>query len=194
MRYSAQHKEETRRRILDAAARRFRAEGYDGLGVDGLAKAAGVTNGAFYGHFATKEAAFREVVVMGLSDLRAGIENYRAQHGPGWLEPFARFYLSHGKLTDAEITCALPSFAPEVARASPDLRSAFEAELLRVVATVADGLGEGPADAREARAWTVLTLLSGGVSLARALSDQTAVDRLIGALLPAVLAAATETE
>ncbi|MFX7836726.1 TetR family transcriptional regulator, partial [Acinetobacter baumannii] len=88
----------TRKKILDAAARRFRAEGYDGLGIDGLAKAAGVTNGAFYGHFDSKADAFREVAIQGLVELREGIERYRAEYGVEWLAAFTRFYFSAGKI------------------------------------------------------------------------------------------------
>src|ERR1700712_1064283 len=51
MRYSPEHKEETKRRILLAAGRSFRKEGFNQAGIDGLARGAGVTSGAFYGHF-----------------------------------------------------------------------------------------------------------------------------------------------
>ena len=57
MRYAAGHKEGARTRILDAAGRGFRRLGFGGIGVDGLAKEAGVTSGAFYGHFPSKAEA-----------------------------------------------------------------------------------------------------------------------------------------
>lgn len=191
MRYSAEHKELTRKKILDAAARRFRAEGYDGLGVDGLAKAAGVTNGAFYGHFDTKADAFREVAAQGLVELREGIERFRAEWGDRWLDDFARFYLGSPKLDCPEDACALPSFAPEMARAPDETRTAFEAELGRVVKAVADGLAGQDANDRERRAWTILTLLAGGVMLARSISDASTRERLVTALLASVSASAS---
>ena len=57
MRYSAEHKKQTRARILAAAGQLFRREGYGGSGIDGLTRGAGVTNGAFYGHFRSKSEA-----------------------------------------------------------------------------------------------------------------------------------------
>jgi AcrR family transcriptional regulator len=192
MRYSAEHKELTRKKILDAAARRFRAEGYNGLGIDGLAKAAGVTNGAFYGHFETKAEAFREVAIRGLVELRQGIEWFRREKGEGWLDAFARFYLGPPKLDQPENVCALPSFAPEMARAPEETRAAFEAELARVVDAMADGLSGPDLADRERRAWTVLTLLAGGVTLARSILDDTVRTRLVGAVLAGVSAAAAE--
>ena len=81
MRYSLEHKNETRTRILDAASRLFRQEGYGGAGVGPLAKAAGVTNGAFYGHFKSKSEAFRSVVLTGLEQLRLAVGTMKAEHG-----------------------------------------------------------------------------------------------------------------
>ncbi len=170
MRYSAEHKEETRRKILAAAGRRFRAEGYDGLGIDGLAKEAGVTNGAFYGHFASKADAFREVVVEGLEDLRSGIASFRAKGGDDWARDLAAYYFSDAKLNQPENTCALPSFAPETARAPEATRAAFQAELLRLRDELAAGFDVSGREADE-RAWLVLAMLAGGVNLARAVAD-----------------------
>lgn len=168
MRYSAQHKEETRRKILDAAARRFRAQGYDGLGIDGLAQAAGVTNGAFYGNFASKADAYREVVVAGLDALEEGIARFQRERGDDWIAALADFYFSPPKIDCAENACALPSFAPEAARAPIATRAAFEAALLRVKDRLAAGLD---GDDAEARAWRMLALFAGGVTLARAVPD-----------------------
>lgn len=190
MRYSAEHKEETRRKLLDAAARRFRALGYDGLGVDGLAKEAGVTNGAFYGNFASKAEAFRVVVAAGLDELRQGVERFRAENGEEWLQAFAEFYLSDPKLNCPEKTCPLPAFAPEVARAPRETQEVFQAELLRVADAVAEGLDpETPAAAR-GRAWAILALLAGGVLLARAAPDAALSEEISEAVRQATLESA----
>ena len=194
MRYSAEHKEETRRKILDAAARRFRAEGYEGLGIDGLAKAAGVTNGAFYGHFATKADAFRAVVTSGLAELRDGIDQCRAEGGEDWLGHFAQFYFSDPKIGCAEDACALPSFAPEAARAPAETREAFQTALLEVMRAMAAGLPGETADGRETRAWIALALLTGGVTLSRAVPDPTLVARIVDALTPAVVKLASPVQ
>ena len=55
MKVSEEYKQLVRRKMVDAAGRGFRKNGYGGLGVDGLAKEAGVTSGAFYGHFKSKD-------------------------------------------------------------------------------------------------------------------------------------------
>ena len=63
--YREEQKKLTRQRIVDAAGRGFRRGGYGGIGVDGLAKEAGMTSGAFYVHFDSKKAAFRESMLQG---------------------------------------------------------------------------------------------------------------------------------
>jgi TetR/AcrR family transcriptional repressor of nem operon len=56
-RYGKQHKEATRSRIIEAAGRRLKHDGIDGSGVTALMADAGLTNGAFYAHFASKGSA-----------------------------------------------------------------------------------------------------------------------------------------
>ena len=74
-RYGKEHKEATRRRIIEAAGQRFKRDGIDGSGVSTLMADAGLTNGAFYAHFASKE----DLVATAVADqLRQQLEPYRA--------------------------------------------------------------------------------------------------------------------
>ena len=129
MRYGPGHKEEARTKILTAAGRGFRRLGYGGIGIDGLAKEAGVTSGAFYGHFPSKAEAFKAAALVGLVELREGVEHLRATEGDAWLEKFADFYMSIRRTCDLGESCALQSMTPEVARADRDTKAAYEAEV-----------------------------------------------------------------
>ena len=188
MRYNAEHKQETRARILAAAGQIFRREGYGGSGIDGLTKAAGVTNGAFYGHFKSKSEAFRVSVLAGLEELRLAIVGLRASEGKRWLATFIDFYLGPKRTCEIGQSCALPSLSPEVMRAEDDTRAAYEAELRRIVGEVAAGLADGSAAQREDAAIVLLALLSGGVTLARAVPDPALSDRIAKAVGRAALA------
>lgn len=163
-------KKQTRARILAGAGRAFRSQGYGGSGVDGLAKEAGVTSGAFYSYFKSKADAFREAVQTGMQDLAQGIRGVRASAGERWVPAFVDFYLTERRTCSLTESCALQSLTGEVARADEATRQAFEAELNAVVDVAADGL-EGSAKARRKQALVMLALLSGGVSLARAVND-----------------------
>ncbi|WP_423762107.1 TetR/AcrR family transcriptional regulator [Burkholderia sp. NLJ2] len=179
MRYSVEHKHETRARILDAASRLFRQEGYGGSGIGPLTKAAGVTNGAFYGHFKSKGEAFRSVVLAGLDQLRQGIATLKAEHGARWRRPFVSFYLGPRRTCELGESCALPSLSPEVMRADDDTRDAYEQALRQIVDEVSSGLGDTPDDDR---AIAFLALLSGGVTLARAVRDPVLAERIADAV------------
>ncbi|WP_419688445.1 TetR/AcrR family transcriptional regulator [Burkholderia theae] len=179
MRYSVEHKHETRARILEAASRLFRQEGYGGSGIGPLTKAAGVTNGAFYGHFKSKGEAFRSVVLDGLEQLRQGVATFKAEHGARWRRPFAAFYLGPRRTCELAESCALPSLSPEVMRADDDTRDAYEQALRQIVDEVASGLGDPPDDDR---AIAYLALLSGGVTLARAVRDPVLAKRIADAV------------
>ncbi len=191
MRYSIEHKQQTRSRILDAAGRMFRAEGYGGSGIDGLTKAAGVTNGAFYGHFKTKGEAFREAVLAGLEELRAGIAHFQASQGTNWLREFVAFYLGAKRTCDLGETCALPTLSPEVMRADKETRAAYQVKLQGVVAEMAAGLPGTSAREREDAAIALLAMLSGGLTIARAVPDPVFSERIADAVRRHALAATT---
>jgi TetR/AcrR family transcriptional repressor of nem operon len=182
MRYSLEHKQETRARILDAAGRLFRREGYGASGIDGLTRAAGVTNGAFYGHFRSKRDALRMAVVAGLEDLRLGIAELKAKRGQGWLATFIDFYLGPKRTCDLGRSCGLATLTTEVMRADARTRRAFEAELRRIIAEVAAGLPARTAGNGDDMAIALLALLSGGVSLARAVPDPALAERIVRAV------------
>jgi len=171
MRYGSEHKQETRARLVEAAGRGFRRKGYSGIGVDGLAKEAAVTSGAFYGHFPSKEGAFEAVVVAGLQGLRASILRFREQHGDRWAEAYVDFYTSVRRTCDLAESCALQSLTPEVQRAEPAVQFAFGREAEAVAQLIADGLQGADLPGRMARAWALMAVLSGGVTLARAVAD-----------------------
>ena len=80
MRYSKEHKEQTRQRILEAAGRVFRRGGYSATGVDAVMADAGLTAGAFYRHFDSKEHLLGEVMSVAL-DHHAPQPRLRRRYG-----------------------------------------------------------------------------------------------------------------
>lgn len=194
MRYGPGHKAETRERILEAAERAFRTHGYAGVGVDGLAAEAGITSGAFYGHFRSKAEVFRAAAAAGLLRLRRGIEDFHAGSGPGWVRPFMQAYLAPPFRQGQPGGCALPSLGAEVARADAPTRSCYEAEMLRLVEALAANLpsdSDADAPARQ-RAWAMLALLSGGATLARAVEDAGVALEIAAAVTDTVVRVAGE--
>ncbi len=176
----SEQKLQTRQRILDAAGRGFRKGGYDGIGVDGLAKQAGVTSGAFYVHFASKAVAFRESVIQGVADVVRGVEHHQKEYGKNWWGEFVRFYLAKRKCDLAD-SCGLQSLTPEVARADAESRNAFTAELLKVANAIVKGPASVDAPTTLEEAQAALATLIGAVTLARAVDDPTIAKRIAAA-------------
>src|SRR5438477_8451904 len=92
MRYSKGHKQATRQRIVEAAGRRFKQDGIDGAGVATLMSDAGLTNGAFYAHFASKEDLVANVLAEQLRTQRQSVDAEPPDRAG--LEAFVRSYLS----------------------------------------------------------------------------------------------------
>jgi AcrR family transcriptional regulator len=186
MRYAPEHKENARVHILHAVGRGFRAQGFAGIGVDGLAKEAGVTSGAFYSHFASKAEAFQAAALAGLVELRQNVESLQAKEKTHWLRKFAEFYMSFKRTCDLKDSCALQSLTPEVARASDETKSAYEQELVRLVDAMAEGLGGSSNAARRKAAWSILAMLSGAVTLARSSHDPQVGNQIAKAIVESV--------
>src|SRR5580765_2575530 len=92
-RYAKEHKDETRRRIIESAGRRLKQDGIDGSGVATLMKDAGLTNGAFYAHFASKDSLVAAAIADQLETLNANI-GAQTEPGRAGLEQVVRWYLS----------------------------------------------------------------------------------------------------
>lgn len=182
MRYGPEHKKLARARIVEASGKAFRRHGYGGVGIDGLAKEAGVTSGAFYGHFKSKDLAFREIAIRGLWELRVAIAGLQAAHGEDWIAAFVDFYLGERRTCELGESCALQSLTPDVMRADAETRAAYEGAFGEVVEQVAGGLAHLAPDVARQRALALLSMLSGGVTVARGMAsaEQSA---LIGAAL-----------
>ncbi len=171
-RYQIDQKEKTRKHIIDAAGRCFKKNGYSGIGVDGLAKEAGVTSGAFYGHFDSKKAAFEAAIQSGLGQLDAAIAAFQAQYGDNWWQEFSKFYLNQKRTCDLTESCALQSLTPEAGRADAGMRAIFETGLLKIALTAQDKENAQSTQEDRAKIWANLAMLIGGVTLARAVENE----------------------
>lgn len=185
--YRDEQKKVTRQRIIDAAGRGFRKGGYGGIGVDGLAKEAGMTSGAFYVHFDSKKTAFRESMLQGVAELQEGIQYLQAEHGADWWPEFVRYYLSVKRTCDLSESCALQSLPPEVARLDESLRAEFEAEFRKIAKSIVAGPPSPITPADEESAYAALALLTGAVTLARAVSSESLAKKIAQGALHALL-------
>jgi len=177
MRYSPDHKQATRRRILEVAGRRFKQDGIDGAGVATVMADAGLTNGAFYGHFSSKEDLVANVLADQLRAQRKSFDDQPSDRAG--LEAFVRSYLSPQHRDQLADGCPSAALLDEIARRSSDTRDVFTAEVMGVVDDIASRLDPTDVDAARADALTMFGLLVGTLQLARALTDRDLSDQLL---------------
>src|ERR1044071_3108734 len=147
MRYAKDQKQATRQRILQAAGRRFKQDGIDGAGVAAVMSDAGLTNGAFYAHFASKEDLVANVLA---DQLRAQRHRFDAQpQDRAGLEAIIRAYLSPQHRDQCADGCPSAALLDEIARRPATTKQVFTDELMRVIDDIAARLE--PPDAEAAR-------------------------------------------
>lgn len=177
MRYGKDQKQATRQRILEAAGRRFKQDGIDGAGVAAVMSDAGLTNGAFYAHFASKEDLVANVLA---DQLRAQRHSFAAQPaGRAGLEAFIRAYLSPQHRDQCADGCPSAALLDEIARRPVATRQVFTDELTDEIDDIATRLDPNDIEAARTNALTVFGLMVGTLQLARALTDRDLSDRLL---------------
>ena len=177
MRYGKDQKEATRQRIIEAAGRRFKQDGIDGAGVAAVMSDAGLTNGAFYGHFTSKEDLVANVLADQLRAQRHSLDSQPSDRAG--LEAFIRAYLSPEHRDQCADGCPSAALLDEIARRPAATRQVFTDELLGEIDDIAARLD--PTDIETARtdALTVFGLMIGTLQLARALTDRDLSDQLL---------------
>jgi len=170
MSLSRSRREATHERIVDAAARDVRRNGYSGVGVADVMAKAGLTHGGFYAHFDSRDAMLAEAVERAGKDsaatLAARIEARRA-HGVSAFRALVEQYLSDAHLASVDRGCVVAALASEMPRQPASLRKASAERVRGLVAMVQQAL---PDTAVKAEATVIAATLVGTLQLARALA------------------------
>ena len=177
MRYSKDHKQATRQRIVDAAGRRLKQDGIDGVGVATLMSDAGLTNGAFYAHFKSKEDLVANVLADQLRTQRHSFDAVGSDRAG--LEAFIRAYLSPQHRDQCADGCPSAALLDEIGRRPAATRQVFTDELMGVIDDMASRLDPMHAEAARTQALTIFGLMIGTLQLARALTDRNLSDQLL---------------
>ena len=186
MRYRPDQKAKAKTALLQAGGRALRSNGFNGMGVDGLAAAAGVTSGAFYSNFASKEALLRDVIDSGLGEpflsadtTEVGLKSYLR----AWLSD----YISREHRVHPGDGCVMPSLSADVARSGPDVRLAYARKMQELVARISGAL-DGTEGERQRKARSIVALMVGSIAISRALPDGADADNVIDTALQTALA------
>lgn len=171
MRYPAKETAAKHERIVKEASRLFRERGFENVAVGDVMKAAGLTHGAFYAHFGSKKELQEAAVAYGQELTASRNRSYgatkkgRKAYADRYLRPWHRDNPGDG--------CTMAALAPEVARSTPELKTAFERGLEEI-------LSASGRDRKEA-IFQAAALL-GGVVLARAVQNEQLSDEILASV------------
>jgi TetR/AcrR family transcriptional regulator, transcriptional repressor for nem operon len=180
--------EQNRKTVVKVASQLFRQKGFDGVGLNDLMAAAGLTRGAFYGQFNSKEELATEASAHALNESYARWLGITGENGAASLETLTQFYLSTRHRENMGTGCPLAALSGDAARQSASVRKSFEAgleahlALLDSMVTPADGQ-----DQRDASLVTLATMV-GALVLSRLTKDDEQSRRFLDAASQEVIA------
>jgi TetR/AcrR family transcriptional regulator, transcriptional repressor for nem operon len=172
MRVSRIQAEENRQKVIDVASRLFREHGFDGIGLKDLMKGAGLTQGAFYKQFASKEDLAAQA---SRRALESASSRWTAAAGANPKDPLGAviaFYLSMGHCAARMDGCPVVALGSDAARQGPDVKASFEAGIRQYLELLGSWTGSPKSKKSRAKAMTMLSTMVGAVLLSRAVNDQ----------------------
>ena len=173
MRYSAEHKQQTRERIVRAAARRFRSRGTEGAGIGDLMRDLRLTHGGFYRHFDSKEGLVVEAFEQSLKEVGDRVEKAIEQAAPGnQLKALIDAYLDIDHVNDVAGGCPVAALASEVARRPRGARGPFLQALRGYIGRMAKFIPAASDDERRSKAIALFTGMAGTLTVARAFTEE----------------------
>jgi TetR/AcrR family transcriptional repressor of nem operon len=186
MGYSQAQKAESRQRVLETAARQIRENGISALGVADCMRSAGLTHGAFYGHFESRDALIVEALEYAVAQSRKRVAALAAgsdeanEKEP--LQAIAEMFLSERHVKNPGTGCALCALAGEARHAAPEVRE----RLTTYVHSLASQIAQTLAGHDETAALGIVATIVGAVTLARAVDDKKLAKSILSASLESI--------
>lgn len=175
-------KKQSREKILNAAARRMRAEGLDGAGIANVMSDAGLTHGAFYSHFKNKDEMLAAALENALYENRKRWSNISKKES--WIQRLthlAKRYLTPAHRDTLDNGCALAALSSEAARGNTAFKQSYEQELIKSLSAICDEDFK-KVDAQSAEeALAFMSLIVGSLTLSRAVESEALSKQLLEA-------------
>jgi TetR/AcrR family transcriptional repressor of nem operon len=172
-------KDATHERIVSVAARAIRRSGYDGTGVADIMKEAGLTHGAFYSHFKSREAMLAEAAGKACAESAAVVAEVAAGAPPDQaLASMLGAYLSREHTEQVEHGCPLAALGSETSRQAPEVRRVTTRHVKAMIDQLARQSPDWGQPAAHERALVTLATMVGALLLARAVDEPKLSDSL----------------
>ena len=172
MRYPSEHKQQTREKIVKAAARQFRSRGSEGTGIGHLMHDLHLTHGGFYRHFSSKEELFVAALEQGLKQLAHHADS-AVMHAPkgGELKALIDGYLSLEHCDDPGGGCPIAALTTEIARRPAKVRGAFLNLFIKHIGSTAKYMPGANNEERNRKVRFLFSGMAGTLNVARLIVD-----------------------
>ena len=190
MRVSREKAAENRERIIDAAASLFRAKGFSGIGVADIMRAADLTHGGFYGHFASKDDLVAQASRRTMARAAANWKRVVAADPDRPYAALLQHYLTPAHRDEPGRGCAFAALSNDAARSGKTVRDAFTDGLAPLLDLLTQAIPGRSKASRRRKAVAAMASLVGALSLARAVGDPALADEILKAVRRELLAAA----
>ena len=190
MRVSREQAAANRERIIEAAGELFRSKGFSGIGVADIMKAAELTHGGFYGHFASKDDLIAQASRRSMQRAAQNWKKVVTESGSDAFATLLTRYLSPRHRDDPGQGCAFAALSGDAARCGKPVREAFAEGLEPLIDILSGIVGGRTRAARRRKAIAALSELIGALILSRAVGNGGLSDEILDAGRRELLAAA----
>jgi TetR/AcrR family transcriptional regulator, transcriptional repressor for nem operon len=185
MRVSRIQAAENRETVINVASRLFREHGFDGIGLKDLMERAGLTQGAFYKQFASKDDLAAQASRRALESAFHRWSAAAAANPQDPLGAVIAFYLSMAHCAERMDGCPIVALGSDAARQGADVKASFEAGIREYLELLGRWVGDG--DEPSGKAMAILSTMVGAVVLSRAVNDERLSKRFLQAAAKGVL-------
>ncbi|MGO8866734.1 MAG: TetR/AcrR family transcriptional regulator [Alphaproteobacteria bacterium] len=189
MRVSRIQAAENRETVINVASRLFREHGFDGIGLKDLMEGAGLTQGAFYKQFASKDDLAAQASRRALESAFHRWSAAAAANPQDPLGAVIAFYLSMAHCAERMDGCPVVALGSDAARQGADVKASFEAGIREYLELLGRWVGDG--DEPSGKAMAILSTMVGAVLLSRAVNDERLSKRFLQAAAESVLMASS---
>ena len=191
MRVSRAQAEENRRNVIDVASRLFRQHGFDGIGLKDLMEAAGMTQGAFYKQFESKEDLIAEASARALDSATSRWSDAAAANPKDPLEAVIAFYLTKEHRKEKMMGCPVVALGADAARQSADVKASFEAGIREHLSVLTRLISKADSQEKRGKAMAILLTMVGALTLSRVVNDPRLAQAILDAAAESVRQTAT---
>ena len=191
MRVSRIQAAENRQTVIDVASRLFREHGFDGIGLKDLMKGAGLTQGAFYKQFESKDDLATQASRRALESAFSRWSAAAAANPEDPLGAVMAFYLSMEHRDARMEGCPIVALGSDAARQGTGVKASFEAGIREYLELVGRWVGEADGEEPSGKAMAILSTMAGALLLSRAVNDEHLSKQFLQAAAESVMAASS---